>query len=223
MAAMASERSGPDVDPGDLGRRVRERREQLGLPLVELARRAGMAPGYLEYVEARPGASPGVAAVTRLAAALETTVAGLRGGGLERPPGAGRPSEAHPVLEHLERAECVRLLRAGGVGRAVFDEARGPVAIPVNFVVDDGELRIRTAEGGVVDAVRATGRLSFEVDHLDETLGEGWSVLVTGRASVAPVSEDDRLLADPWAGGERSEILRLRLDELSGRRIRHRA
>lgn len=222
MAERGSERTGSDLDPGDLGRRVRERRERLGLPLAELARRAGMAPGYLEYVESRPAANPGAAAIARLAAALETTAASLRGGGLERPPGAGRPAEAHPVLEHLERAECLRLLRAGGVGRVVYDEARGPVAIPVNFVVADGELRVRTAEGGVVDAVRATGRLAFEVDHLDEILGEGWSVLVTGRARVVLADADEEPSVDPWAGGERGELIRLYLDELSGRRIRHR-
>lgn len=219
---MGSARTGPDVDPGDFGRRVRERRERLGLPLAELARRAGMAPGYLEYVETRPGANPGAAAIARLAAALETTAATLRGGGLERPPGRGRPRATHPVLEHLERAECLRLLRAGGVGRVVYDEARGPVAIPVNFVVADGELRVRTAEGGVVDAVRATGRLTFEVDHLDEILGEGWSVLVTGRARAAPAADDEVPPIDPWAGGARGELVRLHLDELSGRRIRHR-
>jgi transcriptional regulator with XRE-family HTH domain len=220
MAAIEGEGSDVGVDPGDLGRRVREQRERLGLSVVDLAQRAGMAPGYLEYVEGRPSANPGPAVIARLAAALGTTTAALRGAGVSRPPGASRTSEAHPVLEHLERAECLGLLRGGGVGRVVFDEPRGPVAFPVNFALEDGELLIRTTKGSIVDAVQATGRLSFEVDHLDEVLGEGWSVLVIGRASVAPVGAEP-VPVEPWVGGERPCLVRIRLEEVSGRRIRH--
>lgn len=225
---MANAIPDDETDPGDLGRRIRERRERLGLHVADLAARAGMAPGYLDYLERRPGANPTAAAVTRLAAALETTVAMLRGGGLERPPGAGRPSEAWPVLEVLDEDQCLRLLGPGGVGRVVFDDERGPVAFPVNFALADGHIVLRTGEGSIAAAVRSTGQLSFEVDHLDETLGEGWSVLVVGRATVEPGGagdgspRDGEPTPDPWAGGDRHEIVRIVLDEVSGRRIRHR-
>ena len=118
MTAMGSERTGPDVDPGDLGRRVRERRERLGLPLAELARRAGMAPGYLEYVESRPGANPGAAAIARLAAALETTSAALRGGGasasVQEARGRGRDYGWPAHMPHRRRALIVQPLDARG-------------------------------------------------------------------------------------------------------------
>ncbi|MFI8458550.1 helix-turn-helix domain-containing protein [Kitasatospora sp. NPDC085464] len=37
--------------PGDTGRRVTERRQQLGLSREEVAERAGVAVGYVEFVE----------------------------------------------------------------------------------------------------------------------------------------------------------------------------
>ena len=226
--AMVDAISDEAPDPGDLGRRVRERRERLGLGLVELAARAGMAPGYLDYVERRAGASPSSAAVTRLAAALETTVSALHGGGLAHPPGAGREAEARPVLEMLDEDQCLRLLGPGGVGRVVFDEARGPVAFPVNFALADGHVVLHTGDGSITAAARSTGHLSFEVDQLDEALGEGWSVLVVGRATVAPEAAGggreagNEPVPDPWAGGDRHEVVRILLDEVTGRRIRHR-
>lgn len=218
--------TGADANPSDLGRRIRDRRERLGLSLGALARRAGMAPGYLEYLECRPGAGPGVAAMTRLAAALDTTVPALRGGGLEQPPGSGRPSEARPLLEALDPETCLRLLGAGGIGRAVFDEEGRPVALPVNFVVRGEHVLVRTGEGALVAAARFAHRLSFEVDQFDEVLGEGWSILVTGAASVEDAHDasmrGEDSLPEPWAGGTRAELIRIALDQVSGRRIRQR-
>lgn len=214
-------------DPGDLGRRIREQRERLGMSARELARRAGMAPGYLDYLEARSGANPSAAALTRLAAALDTTIPLLRGGGRTRPPGAGRAAGARPVLEDLDERECRDLLLPGGVGRVVFDDARGPVAFPVNFGAVEGGVVLRTGDGAVATAARSGGRLSFEVDHLDEALGEGWSVLLTGTASVGGEADEVAVpeqagLPDPWAGGDRPMLVRIAAEELSGRRIRHR-
>jgi hypothetical protein len=39
---------------GDLGRRVSERRQELGLSVEELARRAGMDPTYVRSLETSP-------------------------------------------------------------------------------------------------------------------------------------------------------------------------
>jgi hypothetical protein len=65
--------------------------------------------------------------------------------------------------------------------------------------------------------------VSFEVDHVDEAMSAGWSVLVTG--PVRRVSPDEfRRLEDlgiePWAGGQRSVYLRIEQRGVSGRRIR---
>ncbi len=213
------------TDPGDLGRRVAQRRRELGLSVDDLAERAGMHAGYLAYVETHAEAQPGLAACARLAAAMGTTVSWLRGGGMEQPAGAGVHPGAEPSLQVLDEAASLALLDGGGVGRAVFDDERGPVALPVNFRMDAGALVFRTGNGTIAAAARAGRPMSVEVDRIDEARGEGWSVLVggtptvvTGAGELARIAE---LAVEPWAGGERDTVVRLAPTMVTGRRIRH--
>ena len=168
-------------------------------------------------------AQPSAATCAGLAAALETTVTWLQGGGADHPPGAAGPPPGTPRLEELGRDECLALLRPGGVGRAVFTGSRGPVALPVNFRVLDDHVVFRTDRGGIADAVRRQGSMSVEVDHLDEMLGEGWSVLVSGGAEVVDDPEELRRVVArgvaPWAGDDRPLVVRLAEEEVTGRRI----
>src|SRR5579875_3383283 len=151
-------------DPGDLSRRVAARRKALGLDIEEVAKRAGMHPAYLEYLEHHARARPTPAACARLASALETSVAWLRGAGVGLPPGHARPPTGIPRLLELEPGTCLQLLQAGGVGRAVFVDERGvPTALPVNFRVIDGDIVFRTGEGAIARAVRTGKPLSIEV------------------------------------------------------------
>jgi len=222
---MDEESTAPHRNPGDLGRRIVERRRALGLSAEEVARRAGMDPNYLEHVERRADARPNPAACARLAAALETSVNWLRGGGVDLPPGHAHLGIEAPVLEVLERAQCFELLRAGGIGRVVFGDSHGPVALPVNFATLGEDVVFRTGEGPIVETVRAGRPMSFEVDNLDEALAEGWSVLITGEAAIVsdPVEREEveRLHLEPWAGGDRHHVVRIIPEEVSGRRIRH--
>lgn len=210
-------------DPGSFGRRVVARRRALGLSEDEVAHRAGIHPSYLEYVESHADAQPSAAARARLAAALETSLAWLQGAGADSPPGSQNPPPGTPRLEVLERDECLALLHPGGVGRAVFDSSRGPVALPVNFRMLDDRVVFRTGEGSIADAVRRSGSMNVEADHFDEELGEGWSVLVAGEAElVDDPKELQRVEAQgvvPWAGGDRPHVVRLALQEITGRRI----
>jgi transcriptional regulator with XRE-family HTH domain len=202
---------------------VRERRLELGLPLPEVARQAGMDPGYLDYLEEGVAQLPG-GALLRLAAALHTTADALSGGGIERPPGRA-PAGSRPVLEELTHEECLRLLTGGGVGRIVFVGETGPAALPVNFDLLDGDVVFRTEpEGAVARVIGPEGAtLAFEVDHADDALSEGWSVLIRGLAR--PLAGDEltrvrELGLESWAGEQRSLYIRLEGSELTGRRIR---
>lgn len=212
------------ADPGDLGRRVTERRVELGLSREEVARRAGMDPGYLEYLEQDQGATAGTSTLYRLAAALETTVARLHGEGFGQPVGSGTPPGGTAELEVMDRGACLELIRRGGVGRVVFVDSRGPVALPVNFRLLDDDILLRTGEGSIRAAVEATGIVSLEADHLDDTLGEGWSVLVTGHGVVVTDPDElrraDEVHIESWAGGQRPTTVRLVAEEITGRRIR---
>ena len=92
-------------DPGDLSKRVLQRRAELHLSKAQVAARAGMSLRYLEYVERYP-ARPDAAALRRLAAALQTTPAALLGAGSQLPPGSGRLT-ARPVITELMPPACL--------------------------------------------------------------------------------------------------------------------
>jgi transcriptional regulator with XRE-family HTH domain len=77
----------------DLARRVAHRRHELELTLEEVARRAGMTPEYLDYLEHAPAIDIPRGALIRLAGALETSVDSLRGGKVDRPPHPARNYE----------------------------------------------------------------------------------------------------------------------------------
>ena len=207
---------------GDLARRIAQRRDELGLSREAVATRAGMHPGYLDYLEQTPTAALSTGALLRLAGALETTVSSLSGGDAVRPPGTGRAGP-HPSLEALSRQECEAHLQMGGVGRIVFSSYRGPVALPVNFGFTETGIVFRT-DSDMADAVTANSTVGFEVDRIDDAMSEGWSVLVTGH--VERVRDDDELAAlselgiEPWAGGDREIFVRVAIAEISGRVLR---
>jgi hypothetical protein len=208
----------------DLGRRIREQRDRTGLSIAETAERAGLAAEYLAYLESSPDPNPTKATLARLAATLGTSSGALSGAGLTLPPGR-RGAAAKPVLTSLTADECRALIAPGGVGRVLFVEpGRGPVAIPVNYRMDGPDVVFRTGRGAAIAETTRQGPVSFDVDHLDEALGEGWSVLVTGTARVISASAElDRAAAlgvEPWAGGERPVYVRLRVRQVTGRAIR---
>jgi nitroimidazol reductase NimA-like FMN-containing flavoprotein (pyridoxamine 5'-phosphate oxidase superfamily) len=208
---------------GDLGRRVAERRQQLGLTTEDVASRTGMSPAYLRMVESSPSPQLSRAALWRLAAALETSVDAISGSGWDAPPGRPGPSR-RPSLERLNADECQKLVAPGGVGRFVYVGKEGPVAVPVNFRVLDGDIVFRTDSTATVLAASSGNQVSFEVDHLDEALTEGWSVLLTGGAREVVDPEEIRQVQSlgiaPWAGGERRTFVRLVPRQATGRRIR---
>jgi nitroimidazol reductase NimA-like FMN-containing flavoprotein (pyridoxamine 5'-phosphate oxidase superfamily) len=216
----------PEVSHGgtDVGRRIHERRRKAGLSREEAASRAGMADSYLAYLETDPDAAPTSAALARLAAALETSTRTMTGAALDLPPGQQSP-EQRPVLRPLSADECRAFLGSGGVGRFLFDADRGPVAVPVNYRMLGDDIVFRTEDGTTLAAAAAPGQpVSFEVDHLDEALGEGWSVLVSGQAHVitdrAELDEVKSLEIAPWAGGARQNYIRVAAGQVTGRQIR---
>jgi nitroimidazol reductase NimA-like FMN-containing flavoprotein (pyridoxamine 5'-phosphate oxidase superfamily) len=209
-------------DPGDLSKRVARRRAELHLSIAQVAARSGLSLRYLEYLERYP-ARPAPAALRQLAAALQTTPGALLGGGADVPPGHGpRPADLR-VISKLMPTECRRLIAPGGVGRIAFTTLDGPVVVPVNFAVLADTIVIRTAEGTVIDG-HADGPVALEVDHIDEALSQGWSVLVRGPAHrVTHPAELRRLQEDavvwPWPGGEREVYVRIIPSQVTGRRI----
>jgi transcriptional regulator with XRE-family HTH domain len=200
---------------------VARRRAELHLSKAQVAARAGMSLRYLEYVERYP-ARPEAAALRRLAAALQTTPSVLLGAGYQVPPRFG-PQASPPAITKLMTAECWRLIEAGGIGRIAFGTATGPVVLPVNFAMMAGTIVIRTSRGTMVEG-HGDEQVAFEVDHLDEALSQGWSVLVRGPAHhVAHPAELRNVQRDatiwPWPGDDRDVYVRIIPDSVTGRRI----
>ncbi|MFI5797855.1 helix-turn-helix domain-containing protein [Streptomyces sp. NPDC051677] len=207
---------------GDLGRRLATRRAQLGLSRQETAIRAGMDPGYLQHLEEHAVAAPGQGALLRLAGALETTLAALTGGDVDRPPGPGQAGRT-PAFTELSRTECGDLLSTHGVGRLAVSTAQGPVIVPVNYSVVDGTIVFRTARGAT-PSLGVGSRVAFEIDRIDDAFSQGWSVLVRGNARmVTDPGEAERLArqahSTPWAGGRRDLWVRVEPYAVTGRRI----
>ena len=207
----------PAWEPGELGRRVCGRREELKLSRQQLADLAGVSVPYVQYLETHP-VRPSRAALRQLAAALLTTPEMLIGADA----GPADPAP-RPALHKLTAVECYELLSLGGVGRVAFTTADGPVMLPVNYAMAAQTVVFRTAPdtrlARYLDCAAA-----FEADHLDEALSQGWSVLVTGRAVRVTKEAEVRHLeqpgaVQPWADGARDVYVRIIPHQISGRRI----
>jgi len=206
---------------GDLARRVARRRAELGKSIEEVAAAAGVDPGYLRYFEDSPGVRLSTGTMLLLALALESTPEELYGGRVDRPPGRGRAGR-HPELRELTAQQCEAHLRAGGIGRVVLLTGRGPVAHPLNFVASEGDVIVSTTVAHAAK-LEAQPRVSFEIDRVDVSMAEGWSVLVTGPARRIDDPDEVVELAAlglvPWAGGPRHALVRIHPEELTGRLI----
>lgn len=207
---------------GDLGRRLTERRRELGLSLAEVAHRAGMAEDYLAHLETDAPVHPSLNALRRLATALRTNVAALEGGGVLRVPGGGRRDEPG-ALAALDLEQCRHLIEPGGVGRVAVVGPEELSVLPVNYRVVDGDIVFRTDEPHRYEH-QTEDKVAFEVDRIDDALAEGWSVVARGPIEVVhDEQERARLLAHgpvPWAGGKRDVVVRIRPQRFTGRRIR---
>lgn len=135
-----------------------------------------------------------------------------------------------PVLEHLGKEECLRLISPGGIGRLAYSGRYGLTVFPVNYWVHEGSVVFRTAEYSPTDEDLRTGiphaeyEVAFEVDAIDPVAREGWSVLIHGPAHhMDLLGERDEVLrggVEPWAGGDRQHGIRIRPNRIAGRRIR---
>jgi nitroimidazol reductase NimA-like FMN-containing flavoprotein (pyridoxamine 5'-phosphate oxidase superfamily) len=125
--------------------------------------------------------------------------------------------------QELTKCECFRLLARERLGRVAFVDGRGPMVLPVNFVLDRHMVVFRTDEGTKLDVASCGGRVAFEVDGADAATHTGWSVVVRGEAveitGPAELARLRELPLDPWAPGTKNRYVRILPAELSGRRI----
>ena len=94
----------------------------------------------------------------------------------------------------------------------------------MNYAAADGSIVIRTGSGSVIGA-HGDGPVSFEADHFDLELGQGWSVLARGDAHRVLQPAELSKLRDscdprPWPAGEHDLLVKIVPSHLTGRRIR---
>jgi uncharacterized protein len=125
-------------------------------------------------------------------------------------------------LEVLSREESLALLASVPVGRIVFTVRALPAVQPMNFVVENGGIVIRTGPGTKLAATLRNGVVGFEADEIDSARSTGWSVTVVGRIQeITDPLEIERLDAalTPWAPGEREHFLKITPEVVTGRRL----
>jgi nitroimidazol reductase NimA-like FMN-containing flavoprotein (pyridoxamine 5'-phosphate oxidase superfamily) len=125
--------------------------------------------------------------------------------------------------QELTKQECFGLLAGQQLGRVVLVDDRGPLALPVNFVVDQHSLLFRSDAGTKLAVASRGSRVAFEVDGIDAATHTGWSVLVRGEAvevtDPAELERVRRLPLSPWAPGPKACYVRILPTTLTGRRI----
>jgi uncharacterized protein len=125
-------------------------------------------------------------------------------------------------LETIPRDEALRLMATVPVGRIVFTVRALPAVLPVNFVLDGGDVVVRTGPGSKLSAALRNAVVAFQVDRISEQTQSGWSVTITGRAEEirdrTRIARLDGILRS-WAGGDRDHFIRIPTELVSGRRL----
>ena len=127
------------------------------------------------------------------------------------------------ILE-IPYEQCERLLRAGVFGRVALNRPTGPEIVPVNYVVVEGAVLLRTSPGALLDKYADGAALVFEVDQVDYERWHGWSVVARGRGervTTEQLTDEERRTPGPPSWVTRDEVswIRMRWVTLTGRRL----
>ncbi len=116
--------------------------------------------------------------------------------------GLARPASG---AQRLDREEAMRLLASVDYGRVVFTLDALPAIRPVNHLVADDQIVIRTRLSAAISAVVRDADpgvvVAYEADQFDSEGRVGWSVVATGQARTVidpdEISRYEQLL-HPW-------------------------
>lgn len=127
-------------------------------------------------------------------------------------------------LSRLGKQECLALLATHTVGRLAYVAREDvPDVVPMNYVVHEGAILLRSGLGPKLQAAERRAVVAFEVDEVDEVAHTGWSVVAVGKAHRLSPQEHDALPADAipvaWARGPRWAVIRIDPTRVEGRRL----
>jgi hypothetical protein len=123
----------------------------------------------------------------------------------------------------LDRGESFRLLASVPVGRLIFTMNALPAVRLMNFVLIDQLILLRTAADSTLARKIHRAIAAFEADELDPATGSGWSVTVTGRATLitepATIARYQTVPLVPWAPVTRDTFITITTELAEGRRV----
>lgn len=124
-----------------------------------------------------------------------------------------------PHVVELTEQESWNLFLDMAVARLGVVVDGQPEVFPVNYIVMDDEIFIRTGPGTKLSALDSP--VCLELDDYDATLsGHAWSVMIKGTATEVG-ADDDRQQAVPlfqWHAGPEARLVHIQPRQISGRR-----
>ncbi|MEU8247737.1 pyridoxamine 5'-phosphate oxidase family protein [Nonomuraea sp. NPDC048916] len=125
----------------------------------------------------------------------------------------------------LTEQESLELLGSVTLGRVVFTQQALPAIRPVNHIVDEEAVIIRSHLGAAIvsqSAGRGGSVVAYEAENLDPVEHLGWSVIVTGTARLvtepAAVTRY-RTMLRPWVDREMDEVISIQVEMITGIRL----
>jgi nitroimidazol reductase NimA-like FMN-containing flavoprotein (pyridoxamine 5'-phosphate oxidase superfamily) len=123
----------------------------------------------------------------------------------------------------LTEGECWQLLGSVSLGRVVFTQHAMPAIRPVNHVVDNQKIIVRSHLGAAIASRADAGAVvCYEADDLDPVRHTGWSVIATGLARL--VEEPDAVaryeqLLEPWVAEQMDHVISIEPRFVTGLRL----
>ncbi|GAB3435273.1 pyridoxamine 5'-phosphate oxidase family protein [Flindersiella endophytica] len=133
------------------------------------------------------------------------------------------PAVVRRRARSLGTEEALQLLGSVPVGRVVFSHEAMPAIRPVNHLVDDGKVIIRTHEGAaIIPAMLRQAVVAYEAADIDSDHRTGWSVIVTGMARF--VTDPKRVATyhqrlHPWIDRAMDHVIEISPGRVTGIRL----
>ena len=131
-------------------------------------------------------------------------------------------SQRRQTLE-LTKEESWRLLDSVSLGRVVFTVAGVPAIRPVNHLIDDETIVIRSHLGASIVSHAEDGAVAcYEADELHPVRHTGWSVIATGMVRLVrdrdAIARCQRLL-EPWVDRQMDYVITITPETITGIRL----
>lgn len=131
-------------------------------------------------------------------------------------------SDGDRQMRPLTRQQALQKLASAQFGRVVFTQHAMPAIRPVNHLLHDGRVIIRSHDDSAITNRAGQGQGSvvvYEADDIDPLTRTGWSVTVTGLAHVV---EDPAQIARyqealrPWVSGTMNTVISIDAEFVTG-------